>query len=262
MQALINPGRTPQHRDGLRRIACVIALAVVAMFPAKVFAITMGQCAAQYNAYLEAQNIYYEGEVPDEEQTDLLTTGAINLQWINSLDDVEDLAESLEVWREPREYSSDDSAEWRRYRDAWRAVIVCMYEERIAELRAQGGGDEEASTSAQAEDEAEPEPERVYSDNRESAAEPLNKSQWFVEAEYPVSAMREERQGVVSYDLTIGVDGKVLGCQASGPPNSADLEMATCEAILARARFEPATDASGSKVVGEYSGTITWNLPE
>lgn len=133
-------------------------------------------------------------------------------------------------------------------------LMDCLYDARAAEL----GGAEDASSSG---DDA-AEPERVYTDNRESAPEPLNRSQWFVEADYPVSAMREERSGAVRYDVTVGADGLVAGCQASGPPNSADLEIATCDAILARARFNPATDAAGNPVAGEYSGTITWSIPE
>ncbi|MBO9696373.1 MAG: energy transducer TonB [Sphingopyxis sp.] len=74
--------------------------------------------------------------------------------------------------------------------------------------------------------------------------------------------MREDRQGVVTYDLTAGSDGSVVGCRASGPPGSADLERATCDAILARARFNLATDEAGRAVVGEVSGNMRWTLPD
>ena len=40
------------------------------------------------------------------------------------------------------------------------------------------------------------------------------------------------------------------------------LDAATCRYIERRARFEPATDESGAKVIGSYTGTVKWEIPE
>ena len=42
----------------------------------------------------------------------------------------------------------------------------------------------------------------------------------------------------------------------------AGLDRATCDNVARRARFEPATDASGANVAGSYANNIRWVIPK
>ena len=40
------------------------------------------------------------------------------------------------------------------------------------------------------------------------------------------------------------------------------LDDAACRLVTNRARFEPATDRFGEKVVGSYSNSVSWEMPD
>jgi protein TonB len=66
----------------------------------------------------------------------------------------------------------------------------------------------------------------------------------------------------MSYSLTIGIDGRVMGCSIVRSSASPLFDAAICRALAARARFEPALDRNGEKVLGSYAGTVRWEFPE
>jgi protein TonB len=105
-----------------------------------------------------------------------------------------------------------------------------------------------------------PSPSRGYAPR---FAKPRNSpSGWATTADYPGSDLRQGNQGLVRFSLTVGADGKVSACvvvKSSGFPG---LDEATCGNVARRARFEPATDASGAKVTGSYAGSVRWVIPE
>ncbi|ANC50469.1 hypothetical protein CP97_14783 [Aurantiacibacter atlanticus] len=51
-------------------------------------------------------------------------------------------------------------------------------------------------------------------------------------------------------------------CEIIGSTGHASLDNATCRLIERRARFDPATSTSGETVVGTYTGTVTWQIPD
>jgi hypothetical protein len=137
--------------------------------------------------------------------------------------------------------------------EAETGLLECLYNARIAEVTSAFPDDAES-----VEDTGMPAP-----DDLEKPPFPANNpGDWFAGLEYPVLAVRENRSGVVRYEVTVGQDGRPVGCQASGPADSADLELATCDAVMAAALFEPATSSEGQPVVGEYSGELNWAIPE
>jgi TonB family protein len=85
---------------------------------------------------------------------------------------------------------------------------------------------------------------------------------WFSSVEYPSSALRAERQGSVSFRLSIGIDGKVGQCAVITSSGSSDLDEATCNALVRKARFTPAQAENGAPVAGFYEGKMTWTLPK
>lgn len=84
---------------------------------------------------------------------------------------------------------------------------------------------------------------------------------WVSENDYPARALREERAGVTGFRLSIGADGRVTGCQVVRSSGSADLDDAACDRVSRRARFDPATDASGARTTGSYVGAVRWTIP-
>jgi len=85
--------------------------------------------------------------------------------------------------------------------------------------------------------------------------------EWANEDDYPAMDLRMNHEGVVRFQLAIGVDGRVSSCsvvQSSGWPG---LDSATCALVAKRARFTPAQDESGQPMAGSYSNAIRWVIP-
>jgi periplasmic protein TonB len=66
----------------------------------------------------------------------------------------------------------------------------------------------------------------------------------------------------MSYSLTIGIDGRVMGCSIVRASASPRFDGAICRALAARARFAPALDRNGEKMLGFYAGTVRWEFPK
>lgn len=88
-----------------------------------------------------------------------------------------------------------------------------------------------------------------------------NPGSWATSNDYPSSALREDREGVTRFSVTVGTDGRVQSCQVTGSSGHSDLDEATCKYISRRARFKPAT-RDGSKVVGTWSSAVRWQIPD
>jgi periplasmic protein TonB len=85
---------------------------------------------------------------------------------------------------------------------------------------------------------------------------------WATANDYPSRDLREGNQGVTRFSLAIGTDGRVQGCTVTASSGFPGLDKATCDNVSRRARFEPATDSSGNRVPGSYTGSIRWQIPE
>lgn len=85
---------------------------------------------------------------------------------------------------------------------------------------------------------------------------------WVTTNDYPTTELRNGVQGAVGFEVAIGTDGSVERCRITSSSGSAGLDAATCRYVTRRARFEPATDASGAKVNGTYSSKVTWVIPK
>ncbi|MBB6428091.1 TonB family protein [Sphingopyxis sp. JAI128] len=100
----------------------------------------------------------------------------------------------------------------------------------------------------------------------EEGGEPMmpatNPGSWATNDDYPVSAMREEREGTTGFKLTVGADGLPTQCEIISPSGHDDLDATTCRLIMERARFTPGRDKAGKAVGGTYSNRIRWQIPE
>lgn len=85
---------------------------------------------------------------------------------------------------------------------------------------------------------------------------------WISTDDYPARALRSEAEGIAAYRLIVGTNGRVSACEVTRSTGKELLDEATCKFIVRRARFEAATDEAGAKVVGNYTGTVKWDIPE
>ena len=84
---------------------------------------------------------------------------------------------------------------------------------------------------------------------------------WVLTDDYPSRAIREEMEGATHFRVVIGSSGRVSACEVTRSSGHPVLDEATCKFVTRRARFEPATDRNGTKVVGSYSSSVLWRLP-
>lgn len=85
---------------------------------------------------------------------------------------------------------------------------------------------------------------------------------WITNDDYSTSDLRRGNEGTARYRLVVGSDGQVDACEITSSTGHASLDRTTCRLIERRARFNAATNSSGERVVGTYSGVVTWRIPE
>jgi len=95
-----------------------------------------------------------------------------------------------------------------------------------------------------------------------AAAPRGNWTQWVTTNDYPASDLRAEHQGTTRYRLTIDATGKVTDCTVTASSGFPGLDRASCDTVKRRAKFEPATDQTGARSQGSFSGSVTWQIPK
>jgi periplasmic protein TonB len=89
-----------------------------------------------------------------------------------------------------------------------------------------------------------------------------NPGSWATTDDYPSRALREEREGVTRFTVTVSAEGRVTNCSVTGSSGTPELDDAACRAITRRARFTPATDGEGNPTSGTYSNSVRWQIPK
>ena len=83
----------------------------------------------------------------------------------------------------------------------------------------------------------------------------------FSSDDYPASAQSAGAEGSAQAQLTIGPDGRVVGCSLVRSTGNGALNSATCNILRRRAKFTPARDSSGNATTDTYTTpTIVWRL--
>lgn len=80
-------------------------------------------------------------------------------------------------------------------------------------------------------------------------------------ADYPLQALREGREGTSHFSVTVGTDGRAKDCVITKSSGSADLDAETCRMMSVRGRWSPAINANGAPVDSKYSGKVNWKIP-
>ncbi len=69
-------------------------------------------------------------------------------------------------------------------------------------------------------------------------------------------------EGLARYRVIVGSNGRVSSCEITATSGDALLDSTACKLITRRARFDAATDGTGASVVGSYSGSVHWEIPD
>ena len=79
--------------------------------------------------------------------------------------------------------------------------------------------------------------------------------------DYPASAQAAGAEGTAQAELTIGADGRVVGCNLIQSTGNSALDSATCSILRRRAKFTPARDSNGNPTTDTYrTPPIRWQL--
>ncbi len=89
-----------------------------------------------------------------------------------------------------------------------------------------------------------------------------NPGLWVTPNDYPTQDLREEHTGVTRVRLAIDREGRVAGCEVTASSGWPRLDTTACDKLTSRARFEPAMDETGAKVLGSFSTGVRWQIPE
>ena len=71
--------------------------------------------------------------------------------------------------------------------------------------------------------------------------------------DYPASAQAAGAEGTAQATLTIGADGRVVGCNLIKSTGNGALDSATCNILRRRAKFTPARDSNGNPTTDTYT---------
>ena len=76
-------------------------------------------------------------------------------------------------------------------------------------------------------------------------AEVSGAKNWLSSVDYPKGALHLGQEGMVQFRLMVDETGKPTSCHIQQSTRPKEFDEATCRAMMARARFEPALDADG-----------------
>ena len=92
---------------------------------------------------------------------------------------------------------------------------------------------------------------------------PINSSRsWVTTRDYPAIELRRGSEGTSRFMLHVDQRGRVTDCQITQSSGFARLDKTACSKVKRRARFEPATDDTGSAIGGKYSSAVRWQIPK
>jgi protein TonB len=83
-----------------------------------------------------------------------------------------------------------------------------------------------------------------------------------VASDYPSKAIRQKREGDVIFSLAVDNTGHPKNCSVTTSSGHADIDRATCAALMKRAHFIPAKNYEGEPIDAVFEHIIKWRLPK
>ncbi|MEO7814509.1 MAG: TonB family protein [Sphingomicrobium sp.] len=90
----------------------------------------------------------------------------------------------------------------------------------------------------------------------------LNFEEVFNSDNYPFWALENWDEGVVRFRIDVDATGRATGCRIVAPSGVPTLDQPTCDLLLAKARFAPATDRRRKPMAGNYSRVVRWQTEQ
>lgn len=78
---------------------------------------------------------------------------------------------------------------------------------------------------------------------------------------YPPESLKAGEEGTVHFRVTLDKDGGLTTCAVTESSGFPRLDSATCDMLVATARFRRAEDATGPRQRAIHDGTVVWKLP-
>ena len=83
---------------------------------------------------------------------------------------------------------------------------------------------------------------------------------WFSAGDYPESMLRGGHQGIVHFRLMLDARGTPTSCHIQMSTRPKEFDDVVCQAIMKRARFDPALDAQGKPVASYWVQTVLFRM--
>jgi TonB family protein len=88
-----------------------------------------------------------------------------------------------------------------------------------------------------------------------------NPARWVRSSDYPLNLVRKGAQGLVQFRLSVGADGVPTQCHIQASTRPEGFDKAVCNALMRRARFEPALDAEGRPIASYWRSAVSFEMP-
>lgn len=88
-----------------------------------------------------------------------------------------------------------------------------------------------------------------------------NPTSWASPDDYPSRALREDREGVTRFTVTVNAEGRVSSCNVTGSSGHSDLDQTTCQLITRRGRFRAPEGCDGEPGTATWSSAVRWQIP-
>ncbi|MFC0589741.1 energy transducer TonB [Novosphingobium aquiterrae] len=89
----------------------------------------------------------------------------------------------------------------------------------------------------------------------------MNPADWLSADDYPKSALRENKGGVINFRLSVDEKGAVSKCSVQRAVNGSEFAAITCDLLARRASFKPAETTSGQAVPGFFQSSARFQIP-
>jgi hypothetical protein len=84
---------------------------------------------------------------------------------------------------------------------------------------------------------------------------------WLGSNDYPTKMLHEGQPSIVEFRLNIGIDGVPTACHIQLTTRPKEFDTAVCKALMRRARFSPALDATGQALPSYWRSTVRFQIP-
>ena len=88
-----------------------------------------------------------------------------------------------------------------------------------------------------------------------------NPGVWITVLDYPAISTANHEEGTTGFQLAVDSTGVATGCTITLSSGFPALDQQTCNVLMLRARFNPATDAAGNPVAGTFRSRVRWVQP-